>query len=58
MASGLPEFIYHPDPIATCPAVPSDAECECREMARGRIYGGPISSKEGIEAFWAEILRT
>ncbi len=50
MASGLPEFIYHPDPIATCPAVPSDAECECREMARGRIHNGPISSKEGIEA--------
>jgi uncharacterized protein CbrC (UPF0167 family) len=40
----LPEFRYHPDPVATGSVVPSGAECVCCSQARGYIYSGPVYS--------------
>jgi uncharacterized protein CbrC (UPF0167 family) len=34
----LPEFRYHPDPIATGSIKSSDATCVCCEQRRGFIY--------------------
>ena len=40
-----PTFRYHPDPVATGSAVPSEAQCViCRE-ARGFVYDGPVYGK-------------
>jgi uncharacterized protein CbrC (UPF0167 family) len=40
----LPNFKYHPDPIATGSLKPSDAECLCCGQKRGFIYAGPVYS--------------
>jgi len=45
----LPEFKYHPDPLATGAVVESDDECECCERARGYIYIGPVYSEEELD---------
>lgn len=37
----LPQFKYHPDPLATGSVVPSDDVCVCCGQARGFIYEGP-----------------
>lgn len=44
----LPEFRYHPDPVATGSIVPSDMECVCCGQARGFIYVGPVYSVEEL----------
>ena len=38
----LPEFRYHPDPIATGSIEQSNATCVCCGRARGYIYAGPV----------------
>ncbi len=38
----LPEFPYHPDPLATGSVVVSGAFCACCGRARGYVYTGPV----------------
>jgi uncharacterized protein CbrC (UPF0167 family) len=40
----LPQFRYHPDPIATGSIVRSTAKCLCCGLVRGHIYAGPVYS--------------
>jgi uncharacterized protein CbrC (UPF0167 family) len=48
MAEPLPEFRYHPDPIATGSIVESDATCRCCVEARGYIYTGPTYGEDDL----------
>ncbi|MET9535060.1 MULTISPECIES: CbrC family protein [unclassified Streptomyces] len=48
MTELLPEFPYHPDPVATGVVVPSDATCLCCERKRGHIYTGPVYAAEDL----------
>jgi uncharacterized protein CbrC (UPF0167 family) len=45
----LPQFRYHPDPIATGSIESSDATCICCEKERGYIYVCNTYSEEDIE---------
>ncbi|MFD0117035.1 CbrC family protein [Streptomyces sp. NBC_00401] len=45
----LPEFPYHPDPVATGVVVPSEKTCVRCEQARGYIYTGPVYAVEEIK---------
>ncbi|MEV6106667.1 CbrC family protein [Streptomyces sp. NPDC051940] len=45
----LPQFPYHPDPVATGSVAPSDAECICCERVRGFIYVGPVYAVDEID---------
>jgi uncharacterized protein CbrC (UPF0167 family) len=38
----LPQFKYHPDPVATGSVEKSDATCVCCGRARGYVYTGPV----------------
>jgi uncharacterized protein CbrC (UPF0167 family) len=38
----LPEFPYHPDPLATGSVTVSGAACACCGQARGYVYTGPV----------------
>jgi uncharacterized protein len=38
----LPDFPYHPDPVATGAVAESDAVCVCCRRARGLLYTGPV----------------
>jgi uncharacterized protein len=52
MTEALPEFPYHPDPVATGSVEASDATCRSCGRARGFIYTGPVYAvKELVEAF-------
>lgn len=42
----LPDFKYHPDPIATGSVVESDTECASCGRARGFAYSGPVYATE------------
>jgi len=44
----LPEFPYHPDPVATGCVEKSDATCLSCEQARGLIYTGPVYAVEEL----------
>lgn len=44
----LPNFRYHPDPIATGSVKPSDSACRACGRARGLIYMGPVYSTEEL----------
>jgi uncharacterized protein CbrC (UPF0167 family) len=44
----LPEFPYHPDPLATGSVKPSERQCVCCGQARGFIYTGPVYSVEEL----------
>jgi uncharacterized protein CbrC (UPF0167 family) len=46
MPSELPNFIYHPDPIATGSVVVSDESCICCGRAPGLMYAGPVYSRD------------
>jgi uncharacterized protein len=46
MSEPLPQFKYHPDPLATEAVVVSEAQCICCEKRRGFIYTGPVYSPE------------
>ncbi|MGW2378328.1 CbrC family protein [Kitasatospora sp. NPDC001683] len=48
MTEPLPEFPYHPDPVATGAVVASHAECSCCGRARGYIYTGPVYAAENL----------
>ena len=45
----IPEFKYHPDPIATGSIVKSEATCRCCNQARGFIYAGPVYAEEKLD---------
>jgi hypothetical protein len=45
----LPEFKYHPDPIATGSVTESEAECECCGQITGFIYTGPVYAEEELD---------
>ncbi|MDQ3756977.1 MAG: CbrC family protein [Actinomycetota bacterium] len=42
MSESLPEFRYHPDPVATGSIVESEESCRCCGNQRGFIYTGPV----------------
>jgi uncharacterized protein len=44
MTESLPEFRYHPNPIATGVVELSDSICICCNRERGFIYKGPVYS--------------
>jgi uncharacterized protein len=44
----FPNFIYHPDPIATGSIIESNTTCVCCNKARGYIYVGPVYSVEEL----------
>jgi len=46
----LPEFPYHPDPVATGAVVQSSAVCEVCGEARGFVYTGPIFAVDELES--------
>lgn len=45
----LPEFRYHPDPVATGAIVTTDDQCECCGRARGYKYSASIYCEGEIE---------
>jgi hypothetical protein len=47
--SALPEFPYHPDPVATGSVEPSTAECIVCGQARGHVYTGPVYAEDEHE---------
>lgn len=38
----LPQFPYHPNPVATGSVTTSDAPCMCCGQERGWVYTGPV----------------
>jgi uncharacterized protein len=46
----LPEFRYHPDPLASGSVVASEASCTCCGQARGYIYAGPVYAEDDLTA--------
>jgi uncharacterized protein CbrC (UPF0167 family) len=44
----LPQFKYHPDPLATGSVERSDATCVCCGQKRGFIYTGPVYAEEEL----------
>jgi uncharacterized protein CbrC (UPF0167 family) len=49
MRERLPEFPYHPDPLATGFVEMSNAGCLACERVRGFIYTGPVFAVEDIQ---------
>jgi len=47
--SRLPEFKYHPDPLATGSIVKSDAKCVCCGQKTGYVYAGPVYAEEELD---------
>jgi uncharacterized protein CbrC (UPF0167 family) len=45
----LPQFRYHPDPIATGSIAASDATCRCCRQPRGYIYTGPVYAEKDLD---------
>lgn len=45
----LPNFKYHPDPIATDQIIQSDIKCCCCGKSRGYIYVGPVYAIDDYE---------
>jgi uncharacterized protein CbrC (UPF0167 family) len=45
----LPEFRYHPDPIATGNVEASTTNCRSCGQARGYIYTGPVHAAEELD---------
>lgn len=46
--SGLPEFPYHPDPVATGSVVESSEACVACGRARGFVYDGPVYTAHDV----------
>jgi uncharacterized protein CbrC (UPF0167 family) len=44
----LPNFRYHPDPIATGNVKASDTVCKCCRQARGYVYSGQIYGPDSL----------
>jgi uncharacterized protein CbrC (UPF0167 family) len=49
MSDALPEFLYHPDPVATGAVERSDVQCRACGRARGWIYRGPVYAIEELD---------
>lgn len=49
MPAPLPEFRYHPDPLATGAIKSSDARCVACGQARGYIYVGPVYAERDLD---------
>jgi uncharacterized protein CbrC (UPF0167 family) len=45
----LPNFRYHPDPIASGSVVESTEKCEVCKKSRGYMYDGPIYAEDDVE---------
>lgn len=45
----LPNFRYHPDPLATGSIIPSGTECVCCGQVRGYVYVGPVYAREELD---------
>jgi uncharacterized protein len=45
----LPNFPYHPDPLASGSVIVSDATCRCCGEQRGFIYTGPVYAEDDLE---------
>lgn len=45
----LPNFKYHPDPLATGMVIPSNTRCVCCGQVQGFIYIGPVYAEESYE---------
>jgi uncharacterized protein CbrC (UPF0167 family) len=45
----LPEFRYHPDPLASGSVVESKQACRCCGMVRGYVYTGPVYAEEDLQ---------
>ena len=48
MSDALPEFPYHPDPVATGSVEASEATCRSCGCARGFVYTGPVYAVEAV----------
>jgi hypothetical protein len=46
----LPEFKYHPDPLATGAIKESDEVCDCCNQKRGYVYTSTLYSAEEIDS--------
>jgi uncharacterized protein CbrC (UPF0167 family) len=44
----LPDFPYHPDPVATGSIEPGETECVACDRARGWVYVGPVFSVDEL----------
>jgi uncharacterized protein len=44
----LPEFRYHPHPIATGSVKPSDKACRCCDQSRGFVYSASVYAVEEL----------
>ena len=49
MTEALPQFRYHPDPVATGAIEASDLTCECCERERCYIYNGAVYGMSDLE---------
>ena len=47
----MPQFKYHPDPIATGSIVPSDLYCRCCDQPRGYLYAHSVWAEHIISEF-------
>jgi uncharacterized protein len=45
----LPEFPYHPDPVATGNVKPSDKPCQCFGQTRGYIYLASVYAVDDLD---------
>ena len=45
----LPEFRYHPDPLATGSVIASPDPCLACGQSRGYLYDGPIYTEDGVD---------
>src|SRR5215472_4183672 len=45
----LPEFRYHPDPIATGTVKPSEKTCRSCDQSRGYIYTASVYAEEDLD---------
>lgn len=48
-SSGLPEFRYHVDPLASGSIEASSTKCACCQKARGFIYTGPVYAEDELD---------
>lgn len=48
MSQTLPQFRYHPDPLATGAVQASSKKCVCCRSERGYIYTGPVYALENL----------
>lgn len=48
MTGPLPDFPYHPDPLATGVVAASDAACLRCGRVRGYVYSGPVYAEEEL----------